>query len=324
MTKMRLIFMGTPTFAVPSLEAILATGHTVEAVVTQPDRPSGRGQRPATPPVKTRAVAAGLTVWQPAKVREPAFLETVRGAAPDLIAVVAFGQILPAALLRIPRLGCVNLHASLLPKYRGAAPIQWALIRGERETGATTILMDEGMDTGRILLQEPVPIREDDTAESLSARLAEVGARLLVETITGLEKGRLTRRSQDHARATLAPRLKKDDGLIPWDRPATEIVNFVRGTTPWPGATTFYEARRWRLWQVGAAEAAGAGAPVAAPGQLVRVGPDALIVQTGQDRVRITELQPEGGRRMTAQAFLQGHRVAEGVVLKSHPRRIEP
>lgn len=304
--------MGTPRFAVPSLEAVADMGEELIGVVTQPDRPKGRGELIASSPVKDWAVAKSIPVYQPVKVRDPEFLKQLHGLSPDLIVVVAFGQILPEALLEIPRNGCVNVHASLLPKYRGAAPINWAIIRGERETGITTMLMDEGMDTGPILLQERMPIEPNDTAESLAERLQVVGARLLARTIGELKAGRLEPKPQDSSQATMAPLLKKEDGLIRWDQPAEAIVNRVRGLIPWPGAYTFCGPQRWQLWKVSAVDS-----PFrrATPGEILEIQKDGVLVATADRTIRIEELQPENKRRMKIREYLAGHDLKAGTIL---------
>src|SRR5881397_1199859 len=275
---MRIVFMGTPAFAVPSLEALLRSEDSVVGVVTQPDRPKGRGQAVAAAPVKLACEREGLPLLQPVKLKDPAFLEALRAWQPDFIAVTAFGRILPPVILRMPARGCVNVHASLLPKYRGAGPIQWAVINDERETGITTMLMDEGMDTGAILLQEPVAIQPEDTADSLAARLAEVGGRLLIETIRRLKDGTVVPRPQDHAQATLAPLLKKEDGLIDWKLAAVEIGNRVRGLSPWPGAYTYAGDYRWIIWRVGLA---GRPPSTAIPGTINEARKEVHPVATG-------------------------------------------
>jgi methionyl-tRNA formyltransferase len=306
---MRVIFMGTPEFALPSLEALRARGEQLVAVVTQPDRPHGRGQRVSAPPVKVAAMAAGIPVRQPEKVRQPEFLEWCRSTAPDLIVVVAFGQILPKTLLDIPRLGCINVHASLLPKYRGAAPIAWAIIRGETETGITTMQMDPGMDTGPMLVQRSTPIFADDTAGTLGARLAELGATTLDETLELLAAGRLSPTVQDSSQATLAPMLKKDDGRIDWQQPAAAIQALVRGLDPWPGAWTTHAGEPWRIWR--AAFAPGAGAP----GSVLRADAAGIVVGTGDGHLVITELQKPGKRRLKVRDYLAGHAIAAGARL---------
>jgi methionyl-tRNA formyltransferase len=309
---MRLVFMGTPEFAVTSLRALLESGDQVVGVVTQPDRPKGRGQSVVESPVKRLAKDAGLPVLQPLKMKDPAFLGALQDWKAEAIAVTAFGRILPPAILELPPLGCVNVHASLLPAYRGAAPIQWALINGEQETGVTTMLMDAGMDTGPILLQERLAIRPDETAGALSLRLAQVGGRLLVNTLRGLKDGTLTPAPQDDAKATLAPLLKKEDGLIDWARPAAAIANRIRGLTPWPGAFTFLGRDRWLIWSAGLTSRAAGGQR---PGTIVEAGKAGLLVATATDALAITELQPANSRRMTAAQYLAGHPVPVGAVL---------
>lgn len=309
---MRIVFMGTPAFAVPSLEALLRSEHSVAGVVTRPDRPKGRGQALAAAPVKLVCEREGLPLLQPVKLKDPAFLEALLGWRPDLIAVAAFGRILPSAILQMPARGCINVHASLLPKYRGAGPIQWAIINGERETGITTMLMDEGMDTGAILLQERVPIQPDETAGALSARLAEVGGRLLVATIRRVKDGTVTPKPQDHSQATLAPLLTKEDGLIDWKLTAIDIANRVRGLSPWPGAYTFAREDRWVLLRASAVDRP-AGAAV--PGTIVHANKDALLVATGGGLLAITELQPASSRRMTVSQYLAGHPLSPGLLL---------
>jgi methionyl-tRNA formyltransferase len=311
---MRIVFMGTPEFAVPSLEALLKSGHPVVGVVTQPDRPKGRGQALAASPIKQIALREGLPLLQPVKMKDPAFLEALRAWQPDLIAVTAFGRILPPVILALPPRGCLNVHGSLLPKYRGAGPIQWAIIKGEQETGITTMLMDEGMDTGPMLLQERVPILPEDTAGTLSVKLAEVGGRLLIETIRRLEEGTLSPQPQDHARATLAPLLKKEDGAIAWMAGAREIANRIRGLSPWPGAYTYAGAERWIVAKASVVE--GPGPTVAGdPGAVVEVRKDALVVATGQGCLAIHEIQPANSRRMTVGQYLPGHPVVPGLLL---------
>ncbi len=303
---MRVVFMGTPAFALPSLEVLRGRGEDLVAVVTQPDRPQGRGQALTPPPVKAAALQAGLPIQQPEKVRRPEFLEWCRAAAPDLIVVVAFGQILPKALLEIPRHGCINVHASLLPKYRGAAPIAWAIIRGEAETGITTMQIDPGMDTGPMLLRRSIPIRPDDTAATLGKRLAELGAQTLNDTLDALKAGHLSPTPQDSSQATLAPLLKKDDGRIDWRQPAIAIHALVRGMDPWPGAFTTHDADTWRVWRVRPEPRA------AEPGVVVGADATGIAVGTGDGVAVITELQTPGKRRLPVAEYLAGHAVAVG------------
>src|SRR5437016_11469574 len=309
---MRLVFMGTPDFAAASLEALLRSDDSVVGVVTQPDRPKGRGHILTPSPVKLLAEREQIPLLQPFKMKEPEFLHALFGWKPDLIAVAAFGRILPPMILSLPPQGCINVHGSLLPKYRGAGPIQWAIINGERETGITTMVMDEGMDTGAILLQERVTIQPDETAGALSVRLAEVGGRLLVETIRRLKDGTVTPQPQDQSQATRAPLLQKEDGLIDWKLTATDIANRVRGMSPWPGAYTFAGQDRWVLCRASAVDRP-AGAAI--PGTIIQASKDALVVATGGGLLAITELQPASSRRMTVSQYLAGHPLSPGLIL---------
>ncbi|MCP9451873.1 MAG: methionyl-tRNA formyltransferase [Nitrospira sp.] len=305
---MRIVFMGTPDFAVPSLQALLRSDDHVVGVVTQPDRPKGRGQMLVPPPVKVIAEQAGIPVVQPLKMRTPDFLEILAGWKPDLIAVAAFGRILHAPILNLPPLGCVNVHGSLLPKYRGAAPIQWALINGETETGITTMQMDEGMDTGPILLQAKIPILPDDTTSTLAPRLAKLGGELLMQTIAGLKAGTIRPIPQDHSQATLAPILKKEDGEIQWTMSATALVNRIRGLSPWPGAYTFHGADRWMIWKAVAVQEPTTGQP----GTVLAVTKQSIKVATGDGVLELHELQIANSKRMTVGQYLAGHRLSVG------------
>lgn len=310
---MRIVFMGTPEFAVPSLEALLRSDDQIVGVVSQPDRPKGRGHLLVPPPVKLIAERAGIPVLQPLKIRTPDFLQALSAWQPDLIAVAAYGRILHTPILRLPPMGCVNVHGSLLPKYRGAAPVQWAVIHGETHTGITTMLMDEGMDTGPMLLQEQLEIFPDDTAGTLAPRLAELGGRLLVDTIAQLKAGTLIPRKQDDGHATLAPILKKEDGLIDWMMPATALANRVRGLSPWPGAYTFFGEERWNIWKA----VANVGPLTDKPGTIVAVDKQAIVVATGDGLLNIREIQTANSKRMSAGQFLAGHRVTVGGQLGS-------
>jgi methionyl-tRNA formyltransferase len=260
-----------------------------------------------------------LPVLQPTRMKDPGFLDSLRALKPDIIVVVAFGRILPPEILDLPTHGCINLHASLLPNYRGAAPIQWAIINGEQETGVTTIRMDPGMDTGDILLHERVSILPEDTAGSLSVRLAERGADLMLRTLKAVESGEAVPMAQDHSAATMAPMLEKESGEIDWAQPAVKIVNRIRGLSPWPGAYTFYQDERWRIWRAAIrdqtedkTEDKADGEP---PGTILKAEREGISVATGQGLIEILELQPESGRRMGVRDFLAGHSVEEGVVL---------
>lgn len=313
---MRLVFMGTPDFASASLEALLRTDDSVVGIVTQPDRPKGRGQTLTPSPVKLLAQRAQIPLLQPLKIKDPGFLNALAGWKPDMIAVAAFGRILPPAILSLPPLGCINVHGSLLPKYRGAAPIQWAIINGETETGITTMLMDEGMDTGAILLQEALSITADDTAATLTPRLAELGGRLLVETITRLKAGTLVPQPQDASQATLAPLLKKEDGVIDWTLPAIVLANRVRGLSPWPGAyTTVAGNDRWAIWHA----LAFPGCVTEPPGTVITITHEAIHVATGDGILAVMELQPANSRRMAVSQYLSGHHISVGLQLGNGP-----
>jgi methionyl-tRNA formyltransferase len=302
---MKVLFYGTPEFALPTLEALLRH-HQVVAVVTQPDRPAHRGQRLTPPPVKVRAEAAGLPVLQPTRLRDAGWPERLRAFAADVAVVVAFGQILPKAVLDVPPRGSINVHASLLPRYRGAAPIAWAIMRGERVTGISTFLMDEGMDTGPILLQSPpVAIGPEETAGELGDRLARRGAEVLMETLARLDA--LTPRAQRHEDATLAPRLKKSDGHLDWDRPARQLFDIIRGCNPWPGALTTSPAGRLTVWRARAVDVRGLNPPG-------RLTPDdgELVIPTADGGVLPLEVQPENKRRMAWAEYLRGARLTAG------------
>ena len=302
---MRILFFGSPDFALPTLRACLGT-HTVVGVVTQPDRPAGRGHRPAPPPAKRVAEEAGISVFQPPRLREPGWAERLAGLVPDVGVVVAYGQILPGAVLALPRLGCINLHASLLPRYRGAAPIARAILEGETETGLTTFLMDEGMDTGPILRQVRVGIHPEETAGELAARLAIEGSSLLMETLEAWSAAHLKPLLQDGNLATLAPRLKKEDGHLAWARPAKDLVNLVRAMNPWPGAVALWEGRHVAVWR---ARSVG-GAPLQ-PGLVFRTE-GTLAIATGAGGLLPLDVQPESRQRMAWEAFIRGYRVVAG------------
>ena len=310
---MRIIFMGTPDFAVPSLEALLQSDDTVVGIVTQPDKPKGRGQTMAASPIKQVAEKAGVPIAQPVKMKDPAFLDVLRAWQSDFIVVTAFGRILPQIILDLPSKGCVNVHGSLLPKYRGAGPIQWALINGERETGITTMMMDAGMDTGAMLLQQRVAIDPDETAGSLSTKLAKVSGPLLIETLRRLKEGTLTPQPQDHSQATMAPLLKKEDGQIDWTASANEIANRIRGLSPWPGAFSYAGGERWTIWKAHPLQDSSADGE---PGTAVAVTKDAVHVATGRGLLAVTELQPANSRRMSVQQYIAGHRLSPGFRLQ--------
>lgn len=308
----RVVFMGTPAFALPCLEALIKSERNIVAVVTRPDRPKGRGQKVTPPPIKTAAEHYGIPVYQPEKLKDPAFTELLTSLQPDYIIVVAYGKILPPDILKIPRKGCVNVHASLLPKYRGASPVQWALMNGEKVTGLTTMRMDAGMDTGDILLQTQVRIDPEDTAGILSDRLAWVGSGLLIKTLDELEQGLVTPTPQPHGEASTIPPLKKEDGLIPWGEHAERIHNRIRAMDPRPGAYTYYQGMKWGVWKSEWVEKTYAGRK---PGEIVDVKNDYFVIATGHGGIRIREIQPEGKRRMTVKEYLRGNQIEKGIVL---------
>jgi len=301
---MRIIFFGTPAFAIPSLAALLQSEEEVIAVVTQPDKKKGRGRVSSPSPVKELAIDRGIKILQPVNIKDPLFLNGLSKIMPEIIVVVAYGRILPAQILRLPSHGCINVHASLLPKYRGAAPIQWAIINGEKKTGITTMLIDEGLDTGNILLQEETEISSDDNAETLGNKLAEIGASLLIRTIKGIRSGYIKPIPQKGTPG-YAPPLKKEDGRLNWSKTATEIFNFVRGMYPWPCAYCYLNKERIKITRVKMLEGSGI------PRRVEKTGEE-LIVGTGEGLISIIELQPEGKIPMSAKAFLQGRRLKEG------------
>ena len=308
---MRLVFLGTPAFAVPALEACARAGHEIAAVLTQPDRPKGRGGRPAFPPVKDAALRLGLPVHQPERVRRPEALRLLASLRPEAMVVVGYGQIIPPAVIALAPLGIVNVHASLLPKYRGAAPIQWAVANGETTTGVTTMRIDAGLDTGDILLLRETPIGPEETALELSARLAAMGADLLVETLAGLAAGTIVPRPQDSSQATYAPILKKEDGALDWSWPAAKVHNRVRGFQPWPGAHTRFRGQTLNLWKTRIA-AERLDAP---PGTLHPRRPRLLAACGDGSALELLEVQLEGRRRISGEEFLNGQRVKENEVL---------
>jgi methionyl-tRNA formyltransferase len=316
---MRIVFMGTPAFAVPTLQQLLNSEFSVVGVVCQPDRPSGRGKKVQAGPVKSLAISKNIPVVQPEKMKDSKFLEILKTWKPDVIVVAAFGRILPKIILDLPPRGCLNVHGSLLPKYRGAAPIQWAVIRGESKTGITIMLMDQGMDTGAILRQEVVPIGLDETAGELAPRMAQVGGDLLVSTLREWVGGTINPFPQNESEATFAPILKKEDGLVRWEQPAGSIVNRIRGLSPWPGVYTFMQGERWGIWrvEVEVSESPRTERPVSdnlqEPGTVTAVTKQAIWVQTGQGNLKLLEIQPENKKRMHVSDYLAGHRIAAGM-----------
>lgn len=312
---MRVLFMGTPDFAVPSLRALLDGNYQVAGVVTRPDRPKGRGGKTLPPPVKKVALAHGLPVYQPGGMKE--IIDSWPELSSNVVVVVAFGRLLPVQFLHLPVYGCINVHASLLPRYRGAAPVHRAVMNGEKETGITTMFMDEGLDTGDMILQRAIPIGEDDNVGMIHDRLAGLGAQVLVETLKLVEAGRAPRVPQDDRQATYALPLKKEDELINWGRPARAIYNHIRGMDPWPGAATFWEGKFLKIWRAEIVLESRDREP-AIPGRVLSANQrSGIVVQTGQGRIRVTELQVQGARRVTAAAFLRGKVIAEGTVFGS-------
>lgn len=319
--NMRIVFMGTPDFAVPSLQGLLEAGFDVAAVYTQPDRPRGRGQKLRFSPVKEAALAAGIAVHQPRTLREEDVAVQLQQLAPDVIVVVAFGQLLPASVLALPRWGCINVHASLLPRHRGAAPIQAALAAGDDVTGVTTMFMDEGLDTGDIILQREVPIEPDDDAGRLHDRLALAGAGLLVETLQRLASGQAPRIPQDDRLATYAPRLTKEAARIDWSNDAAAIAHHVRAFAPRPGAHTIHRGHPVKVLRVHAlhepspvigARVGNDEAETADPGTVVRIESEGFVVQAGRGRLLVTRVQPAGRGPMTGRDYSNGFRLAIG------------
>jgi methionyl-tRNA formyltransferase len=307
---MRVVFFGSPDFALPSLEAV-AREHQVVAVVSQPDRPAGRGKRLHPPPVKELALRLGLPVEQPSKVRDGVLAKLLSGLQPDVFVVVAYGRILPPDLLAVPKLGAWNVHASLLPKYRGAAPIQWAVIRGESKTGVCVMRMEEGLDTGPVAASQAESIRDDDTAGALAERLALLGSQLLVETLPRIADGSVALQAQDEASATLAPLMKKEDGYLDLGLPAEEVSAQARGVDPWPGATVLHVDEPMKVFGVRVIEGQGT------PGEVQGLVPQGLVVACGGGAVAFAELQLPGRKRLPAAAVLAGHPIAVGERLRS-------
>ena len=306
-----IIFMGTPDFAVPSLHLLSQKGYDVALVVTQPDRPKGRGRKPVAPPVKLKALELNLEVLQPSTLKSNKFTDQIKRIQPDFLVVIAFGHILSEKILQLPKFGAINIHASLLPEYRGPAPIQWAIINGDSQTGITTMFMDKGMDTGNVLLTEKEPILPEDTAATLHDRLANSGADLLIRTLKDYAAHKLKPIVQDHSKATYAPLLKKEDGHINWQRPAEELEPFIRGMTPWPGAFTFHNETRLKIFKA---------APIPesvseAVGTILKSFPDELRVATGKGALSILEIQGPSGKRLGVADFLRGYPLPPGSIL---------
>lgn len=306
---MKVVFFGTPEFALPSLNALIESHHQVVCVVTRPDRGRGRGRKIFPSPVKVLAAKNNLLIVQPEDITESSFIGSLKGFRPNLFVVVAYGKILPTEILKIPSFYSINLHPSLLPKYRGPAPVNWTIISGEKETGVTIFKMDEQMDRGEILVQKKVKIEDDETAETLSVRLAKIGAVALMEAIELIEEGKAALRSQAESEATIAPVLRKEDGRIDWAKPSLEIHNFVRGMNPWPSAFTHIGGKVLKVWRTKLIPGKAEGEP----SEVVGIKKDeGILVATGNGQILITELQIEGKRRMQASQFLLGHKVRIG------------
>lgn len=310
---MRIIFMGTPDFSVPTLEALVASEHEVIAVVTQPDKPKGRGKEIHMSPVKECALRHNIPVYQPVRARDEAFVEEMRALNPDAMVVIAFGQILPKSLLDLPKYGCVNIHASLLPKYRGAAPIQWAVINGDEETGITTMMMDVEMDTGDMLEKTVEKLNPGETGGSLFDRLSLLGGDLILSTLSKLEKGEITPQHQDHAKATYVKKISKSMGDIDWTMDAVSIERLVRGLNPWPSAFTRWNGRMLKIWEAKVLPDPEEKAPC---GSVISTDNEGLKIQTGNGVLCVTSLQLEGKKRMDIAAFLRGYQIESGCIME--------
>ena len=304
--------MGTPEFSVPTLESIIQAGHQVAAVITQPDKPKGRGKAMQFPAVKEAALKHSIQVYQPLKVKEPEFIEILKEIKPDVIVVVAFGQILPKEILDMPKYGCINVHASLLPKYRGAAPIQWAVIDGEKESGVTTMYMDVGLDTGDMLKKTKVMLAPDETGGSLHDKLSVAGGTLLIETLEELEQGTITREKQDDSQSNYARMLDKKLGLIDFSQPAEDIERLIRGLNPWPSAYTGFNGKTMKIWRARVIEEDYTGTN----GEIVEVAKDSIIIKTGKGALELLEIQLEGKKRMDTASFLRGISIKPGTILQ--------
>ena len=309
MNKLRVVYMGTPDFAVPGLDRLLADGHDIIAVVTQPDRPKGRGQKLALSPIKEAAYAHNLPVLQPQKIKDPTFMASIADLAPDIMVVVAFGQFLPKLLLDLPPLGCINVHASLLPCYRGAAPIHWAVMNGETTTGVTTMYMDVGMDTGDMILKATTTIGDNETTGELHDRLKYLGAQVLSETLSLASQGNAPRQPQNHQIATYASLLKREHEQISWGKSARSIHNQVRGLNPWPGAYTLHDEKPIKIWSTQIVESSNSDI---SSGMVVAITADTIIIECGEGRVSLTEVQPANKRRMTGGEYARGYGLLPG------------
>lgn len=311
---MRIVFMGTPDFSVPALQSIIENGHEVVAVVTQPDKPKGRGKAVLFPPVKERALEHNIPVYQPVKVREESYVNILKELKPDAIVVVAFGQILPKNILEIPKYGCINIHASLLPKYRGAAPIHWSIINGEVETGVTTMLMDVGLDTGDMLLREVCKIEKKETAGSLHDKLSEIGSKLIIETLKGLEAGTIKAEKQDDSQSTYVKTIEKSLGKIDFSKSAKAIECQIRGLNPWPSAYTYLDGKMLKIWDADVMDSSTVDFDVdGSDGTILSVEKNGILVKTGEGILTLKEIQLEGKKRMEVESFLRGYTIEKGI-----------
>lgn len=310
---MKIVFMGTPEFAVPCLQKIIDEGHEVVSVVTQPDKPKGRGKKLAMPPVKELALKYDIPVYQPLKAREESFVETLKELNPELIVVVAFGQILPKSILDIPKYGCINVHASLLPRYRGAAPLNWVIINGEEKTGVTTMYMDEGLDTGDMILKSEIPLDDEITAGELHDKMMIDGAQVLKETIDLISKGQVPREKQNNENTCYSPIMNKSLGNIDWNKSAKDIHNLIRGINPWPSAYTTYEAQTMKIWKTKVINKNSDKKP----GTILSVDKEGIEVSTGKGSIQIKEIQMSGKKRMEVHEYIKGNNINTDVILGS-------
>lgn len=308
---MKIVFMGTPEFAVPCLQKIIDEGHEVLAVVTQPDKPKGRGKKLAMPPVKELALKYNIDVYQPIKAREESFVEKLKEINPELIVVVAFGQILPKSILDIPKFGCVNVHASLLPKYRGAAPLNWVIINGEEKTGVTTMYMDVGLDTGDMILKSEIPLDDEITAGELHDKMMVQGAEVLKDTIDLISKGEAPREKQNDEETCYSPIMDKSLGNIDWSKSATDIHNLIRGVNPWPSAYTTYDKQTMKIWKTKVLDKLSEKTP----GTILSVDKNGIEVSTGDKVLQISEIQMSGKKRMIVSEYIKGNDISTGIVL---------
>ncbi|MDU2147933.1 MAG: methionyl-tRNA formyltransferase [Paeniclostridium sordellii] len=308
---MKIVFMGTPEFAVPCLQKIIDEGHEVLAVVTQPDKPKGRGKKLAMPPVKELALKYNIDVYQPVKAREESFVEKLKEINPELIVVVAFGQILPKSILDIPKFGCVNVHASLLPKYRGAAPLNWVIINGEEKTGVTTMYMDVGLDTGDMILKSEIPLDDEITAGELHDKMMVQGAEVLKDTIDLISKGEAPREKQNDEETSYSPIMDKSLGNIDWSKSATDIHNLIRGVNPWPSAYTTYDKQTMKIWKTKVLDKLSEKTP----GTILSVDKNGIEVSTGDKVLQISEIQMSGKKRMIVSEYIKGNDISTGIVL---------